>query len=156
MKRLELILILGASIGLLLSLFNVTFSSLIVSLFFVALGLLYFYLGFALFNGIHLRKIFDPASYKGIGSWRIAIAAGAGLALSMLTIGFMFTILCYPMSKTLLIAGLVCTAMILILAVIKNTKDKNKFNRNIILRCLVYLIIAVIFLFIPAQIFEKP
>lgn len=62
-KKLETTLIAGAVIGLLLALLNVPLTTLIVSLFFVALGLLYFYLAFALFNGIPLRKIFNPESY---------------------------------------------------------------------------------------------
>ena len=155
MKKIEVILIIGAVIGLLLAIFHVPLSPLIVSLFFVSLGLLYFYLGFALFNGIHLRRIFDPESYKGIGSWRLVIAAGTGLALSMLTIEFMFTVLNYPMPKTLLQAGLVSTTVVLVLAIVKNAKEKNMFYRNIILRCLIFIVIAVIFLVIPGHIFEK-
>ena len=155
-RKLEIILIIGAVLGLLLALLNVPLSSLIVSLFCVALGILYFYLGFALFNGIPLRKIFDPASYKGIGSKRIATAVGTGLALSIITIGFMFTVLNYPMAKTLLIAGLVFTAVIIIMAIVTNTKQQKPFYRAIIIRSVVFLVIAIIFLLIPGHIFEKP
>lgn len=155
MKKLEIILIAGAVLGLLLTLLNVPFSSLVVSIFFLALGLLYFYLGFALFNDIPLRKIFEPESYRGIGTWRIIIAVGTGLALSILTIGFMFTILDYPMAQTLLTFGLVLGVIILILAIVKNAREKNRFYRNIIIRCIVYIIIAVVFLLIPDHVFEK-
>lgn len=156
MKKLEIILIAGAVIGLLLALLNVPLSSLVVSLFCVALGILYFYLGFALLNGIPLRKIFVPESYKGVGTWRIATAVGTGLALSILTIGIMFTILSYPMAKTLLIAGLASTAVVFILAIVKNAREKNPFYRDIIIRCVVILVIAIIFLLIPGHILEKP
>lgn len=156
MKKFEIILIAGAVIGLLLALFSVPLSSLIVSLFFVPLGLLYFYLGFALFNEISLRKLFVPESYKGIGSWRIGTAIGTGLAFSILTIGFMFTVLNYPMAKTLLTTGLGFTAVIVILAIVKNTQEKNLFYRDIIIRCTVFLVIAIVFLLIPGHIFEKP
>ncbi len=156
MKKLEMILIAGAVVGLLMSLFDLSLTSLVVSLFFVSLGLLYFYLGFALFNLIGFRNIFKADSYKGLGPWRIAIAIGTGIALSNLTIGFMYSILIFPMAETLLTFGIVLAGIMIILALIKNARDKSPFYRNIILRCLVFLIIAVIFFLIPGHIFERP
>lgn len=156
MKRLEMILIIGAVVGLLMSLFDVPLTSLVVSLFYVALGLLYFYLGFALFNGIGFRNIFKADSYKGRGPWRIAIAIGTGIALSNLTIGFMFSILNYPMADTLLTFGIALAAIMIILALIFNARDKNPFYRNIIIRCIVFIVIAVAFLLILGHVFEKP
>jgi len=155
MKKLEMILIIGAVVGLLMSLFDVPPTSLVVSLFFVALGLLYFYLGLALFNGIRFRNIFKADSYNGLGPWRIAIAIGTGIALSNLTIGFMFSILSYPMAETLLTFGIALAAIMIILALIKNARDKNPFYRNIIIRCIVLIVIAVVFLLIPRHIFGK-
>jgi putative Mn2+ efflux pump MntP len=156
MKKIEFILIIGAIVGLLLALFNIPLDSLIVSVFFITLGCLYFYLGFALLNNIPLRKIFKADSYKGLGIWRILIAIGTGLALSMLTIGFMCSILSYPMAKTFLAVGIVLTAIIIILAMIKNAKGKDQFYRNIILRSFVFLIIAVIFLLLHGHITSAP
>lgn len=155
MKKLEILLIAGAVVGLILVLLNTPLSSLIVSLFFVALGLLYFYLGFALFNGIRLRNIFKADSYKGVGPWRIALAIGTGIALSNLTMGYMYSILIFPMADTLLAFGIVLAVIMIVLALIKNTRDKEPFYRTIILRCLVFLVIAIAFLLIPGQIFEK-
>ena len=156
MKKLEIILIAGAVVGLLMSLFDVPLYSLIVSLFFVSLGLLYFYLGFALLNGIRLRNIFKAESYTGIGPWRIAIAIGSGIALSNLTIGFMCSILTYPMAEIFLTSGIAIAALMIFLSLIKANRDKNPFYRNIILRCLIFIAIAVAFLLIPEDIFEKP
>ncbi len=156
MKKLEIVLIAGAVIGLLMSLFDVPLNSLFVSLFYFALGLLYFYFGFALFNGIRFRDIFKADSYKGVGPWKIAIAIGTGIALSDLTVGLMLSINKYPMAKSFLSTGLVLTAIMIVLALIKNARDKSPFYRNIIQRCLVFLIIAVAFLLIPGNIFEKP
>lgn len=151
-----MILIIGAVVGLLMSLFDVPLTSLVVSLFYVALGLLYFYLGFALFNGIGFRNILKADSYKGLGPWRIAIAIGTGIALSNLTIGFMFSILNYPMADTLLTFGIALAAIMIILALIFNARDKNPFYRNIIIRCIVFIVIAVTFLLILGHVFEKP
>ena len=153
MKKLELILIAGPIIGLLLSLFNVPSHTLILSVFFLVLSLLYFYLGFALFNGIHLRKIFTAESYTGLGSWRIGVAIGTGIAISQITIGIMSTVLDYPMAKTLIQVGLVFTSVMLLVASIRSAKEKHQFYRNIILRCAVFIIIAIIFLILPGDLF---
>lgn len=156
MKKLELILIIGAIIGLLLALLDVPYSSVIVSIFYLALGLLYFYLGFAMFNDIPLRKIFEAESYRGLGTWRILIAAATGFTLSIFTIGFMFTILNYPMAHTFLTFGIVLGVIITILSVVKNAQEKSQFYRNIIIRCIVFIVIAVVFLLLPEDIFAKP
>jgi uncharacterized membrane protein len=156
MKKLEMSLVIGAIIGLLLALFNTPLDYLIVSVLYITLSCLYFILGFALFNNIPLRKIFNTDSYKGLGTWEILIAIGTGIALSILTIGFMFSILSYPMAKTLLAVGIVLAAINIILALIKNAQEKNQFYRNIILRGFVFLIIAVIFLLLPGHIFNAP
>lgn len=155
MKKLEIILIIGAIIGLLMTVLSIPLHSLIVSVFFTALGCLYFYLGFALFNGVSFRKIFKAESYKGLWPWQILIAIGSGLALSMLTIGYMFSILNYPMARTYLTSGSVLAAIIIIIALIKNAGKKNQFYRNIILRSLVFLIIAVIFFLLPGELFGR-
>ncbi len=156
MKKLEILLIIGAVIGLIMALLNVPLHSLILSVFFIGLSFLYFYLGFALFNGIRARDIFKAGSYEGLGPWRIATAIGTGIALSILTIGFMFAILSYHMATTMLIVGTVATAIVIILALVRNAIDKNQFYRNIILRCLVFLIITIILLLIPGHISNKP
>jgi len=153
MKKLELILITGAIIGLLLVLFNTPFDSLIASVFFTTLSCLYYFFGFALFNNIPALKIFKADSYKGVGTLRILIAIGTGIALSILTTGFMFTILNYLAAKTLLVVGLVFVTIIIILALMRNAQEKNQFYKNIILRCLVFLIIAVTLLLAPGHLF---
>jgi hypothetical protein len=151
MKKLELILIAGAGLGLLMALFNVPTYTIVISAFFLVLSLLYFYLGFALFNGIHLRKIFTAESYTGLGSWRIGVAIGTGISISQITFGIMSTILDYPMAKTLIQVGLVFTAAMLLVASIRSAKEKHRFYRNIILRCAVFIIIAIIFLLLPGH-----
>lgn len=154
MKKLEIILIAGALIGFMLALFNLPYSSVIVTFLFMTLSFLYFYLGFALFNGIHLRKIFKTESYKGIGPWRIAIAIGAGIALSDLTVGFMLAINDYPMASSFLTFGLVFTSIMLLLAAVRNAREKHQFYRNIILRCAVFIILGVSALLLHGHLFQ--
>lgn len=142
MKKLEIILIIGAVIGLFMTLLDVPQYTLVVSVSFLGLGLLYFYLGFALFNNIRFRKIFISESYKGIGSRRLGTAIGAGVSLSIITMGIMFTLLSYPMARTLLTCGSGLAVIILILALVKNIREKNDFYTSIFLRCLVGIIAA--------------
>ena len=151
-----MILIIGATIGLLMALFNTPFDSLIVSVCFITLSCLYFCFGFALFNNIPFRKIFVPDSYKGLDFWRILIAIGTGLAFSVLTIGIMCSVLSYPMAKTFLAVGIVLAVIIIILALIKNAQRKDNFYRNVILRSFVFMIIAIIFLLLPGHIINAP
>jgi len=151
MKKLEIILIIGAVVGLVMNLFDLPLNSLVVSLFCLMLALIYFYLGFALFNVIRFRDILKSESYKGLGTWRIAVAIGTGIALSDITIGLMFTLLDYPMARSLLTFGLVLTSIMLLLAAVRNAKEKDRFYRNIILRCAVFIIIDVVFLILHGQ-----
>jgi hypothetical protein len=151
MIKLEMILITGAILGLILALLQVPYHSVIVSVFLLPLAALYLYLGFALFNDIPFNKIFKSESYQGIGKWRIAIAIGAGLGLSQLTMGFMFALNSYPMTRSLLNYGVIITALFLLLALIRNTREKHRFYRNIALRCSAFIIIGVVFLMIYGQ-----
>ena len=151
MKKLELVLITGALIGLVLGLLNVPYHSLITSLFLLALGTIYFYLGFALFNEIPFGKIFKPESYNGLGKWRLGIAVGTGIGLSQLTIGFLFAINKYPMTRSFLSLGLVITALMLLLALIRNKSEKHRFYWIISLRCATFIIIGAIVLLLHLQ-----
>ncbi len=153
MKKLELILIVGAIVGILMALFHVTSYSWVVSFFFLTLSCLYYIFGFALLNNIPGRKIFKSDSYNGLGTWRILIAIGTGWAISTLVLGYLFSIRSYPMAELFLVVGLVFTAVMLLLASIKNVKERNQFYRSIILRCAVFIIIGIIFLLLPAHIF---
>lgn len=155
MKKIEQIFIAGSVVGLLMSLFDIPLYSLIVSLSFMTLALIYFYLGFALFNNIRFRNILKAESYKGLGPWRISVAIGTGIALSDLTVGFMFTILDYPMARSLLTFGLVLTAIMLLLASVRNAKEKDRFYRNIILRCAVFIVIGSVFMLLPENLFLR-
>mgnify|MGYP000873593522 FL=1 len=151
MKKLEMILIAGAIIGFVLALLNVPYHSAIVSVFLLPLGALYLYLGFALLNDIPFTKIFKPESYQGIGTGRILLAVGTGIGISQLTVGFLFTVNNYPMTRSFLGFGLVVTALMLLLALIRNSREKHRFYMNIALRCAGFIILGIISLVVYAQ-----
>jgi putative Mn2+ efflux pump MntP len=151
MKKLELILLAGALIGLLLGLLKVHYLSPVASIFLLVLGTIYLYLGFALFNEIPFGKIFKPESYKSLGKWRLGIAIGTGIGLSQLTIGFLFAINKYPMTRSFLSLGLIITALMLLLALIRNTREKHRFYMIISLRCAAFIIVGAVVLLLYVQ-----
>jgi hypothetical protein len=73
MKKLELILIAGAVTGLLLALFNVPNYTIILSVFFLVLSLLYFYLGFAILTAFIYGK------YSQLNPIRDSVRGESGL-----------------------------------------------------------------------------
>lgn len=151
MKKLEFILITGALIGILMAIFGISFHSVIASVFLLTLGTLYLYLGFALFNDIPFGKIFKSESYKGLGKWRLGIAIGTGIGLSQITMGFLFAINKYPMTGSFLSFGLVITASMLLLALIRNRMEKQRFYMIISLRCAAFIIVGAIVLLLYGQ-----
>ncbi len=153
MKKLELILIVGAIVGLLMALFHGPYYRLVTMLFFTSLGCLYYFFGFALLNNVPGRKIFKSDSYKGLGTWRILIAIGTGWAISTLVLGYLFSIRSYPMAELFLVVGSVFTAIMLLLASIRYVKERHQSYKTIILRCALFIIIGIIFLLLPAHIF---
>lgn len=151
MKKLELILIAGALVGLLMAIFSIPLHSVFTSVFLLTLSTIYLYLGFALFNVIPLSKIFKTESYKGLGKWWLGIALGTGIGLSQLTIGFLFAVNNYPMTRSFLSFGLVITALMLLLALIRNRSEKQRFYRIIALRCAAFIIMGAIVLLLHVQ-----
>jgi hypothetical protein len=55
------------------------------------------------------------------------------------------------MARSLLTFGLLLTSIMLLLAAVRNAKEKDRFYRNIILRCAVFIIIDVVFLLLHGQ-----
>lgn len=154
MKKIEIGLIAGSLAGFLLKIFDVPLSSLIVSLFLLSLSCLYFYLGFALLNDISLSQIFMAKAYKDLDKARIITAILTGVSLSILTIGYMFHILKYPLAKEILTIGIVYTSILLVYSIIKIHKTKIGFYKNITLRCLIFIVIAIILIILSRTAFE--
>ncbi|MBK8807421.1 MAG: hypothetical protein IPO21_12565 [Bacteroidales bacterium] len=96
MKKGEIIIAGLSIIALGLNLLFIQGGGILTVLTLLTLSMLYMYFSFALFNNIELRKIFKKDSYKGISSNRIFGAVGAGLALSMTTIGLLFKFQSWP------------------------------------------------------------
>ncbi|HOH23434.1 MAG TPA: hypothetical protein PLB61_08870, partial [Bacteroidales bacterium] len=91
------------------------------------LALLYYFLGFALFNRIGFKEIFKQESYKDISTQRIIGSIGAGWAISLICLGILFKLQHFPGSKILLIVGLIATLLVLAIALTEYKKTKEEF-----------------------------
>lgn len=134
MKKTEKILGIIFLLALILKAFNIPGNSMLIGLSVLLLGGLYFYLGFALFNDIPIKKIFKKESYSNKSKWRIIGTIGIGMMLSTMMVGYLYKLLHYPGSKGMLIIGLIGILIGLSIMVVKNIQGKNDFYKNMIVR----------------------
>lgn len=149
MKKAEIIIATLSIIALGLNLLLIPGGGVLTVLTLSTLSMIYFYLGFALFNDIKLRRIFKKDSYKEISSLRILGAVGAGFALSMTTIGFMFKFQSWPGADFNLGAGLVGLLIVTIIGAIKYSKNKSNYYIRIFKRTAILGGLGLILMLIP-------
>ena len=155
MKKVEKILIPISIISLGLNILLIPYGGVLTVLTFSTLSTLYFYFGFALFNDIRLRKIFKKDSYKNISSLKILGAIGAGLALSMTTIGLMFKFQSWPGADFNLIVGLSGMFIVTSVAIIRYTQNKSDYYTKILKRMAIFGSLGIIVFLIPKTSWNK-
>ncbi|MEX0810735.1 MAG: hypothetical protein WD048_00875 [Chitinophagales bacterium] len=133
MKKFELSIGLIAILAIVLKILNIPGGSLLTVLAFLTLSIFY-YLSFALFNGIRLREIFKSAAYKDTNAKRIIGAVGLGFALSAILMGALFKLEFWPGGTIQLKIGLVITGVILVIATIFYNRNKIEYYRRIFKR----------------------
>ena len=148
MKKAEIILALLALISLLMKLTEIPLGGLLFLFSMLILSLLYYPFGFAFFNNIRLQDIFKKESYKGISKGRIFGAIGAGIGLSTVIVGIIFSVMHYPSAGFNLVMGLVLTIIVLGIALFKNSKQSNEFYHIIFIRIAILGTFGVILLFL--------
>ena len=131
MKTTEKILGIIIVLSLVLKIFNIPGNSVLFVFSVSFLVMIYFYLGFALFNEIPLKGIFKKKSYENIHGLRIIGAVFSGMSLSMILAGILFKIQHWPGENTQLASGLVLSAIIILVALSKYIKRKGPFYRRI-------------------------
>ena len=137
MNRLEKILGLIVLIALILKLTLILGGGILIVLSLSILAIIYYPFGFALFNQIGFKQIFKKDSYKALSALRIIGAIGVGTALSIICVGLLFKLQHWPGSKINLLAGLITSLIILIIALIKYFKTKGDFYSRIIKRLII-------------------
>ncbi|HKK38941.1 MAG TPA: hypothetical protein VJ949_05965 [Cryomorphaceae bacterium] len=142
MKKFEVICSLLAILGFVLKCFQVPFSGVTLVLSLSALGMFYYSLSFAYFNGISFRGIFKRVSYRGKSAKRLVGASVMGLSLSVLVIGTLFKLQFWPMSSFYLMVGLFMLAAIFVFAIYYHFKTNANFYSEILKRTAVWGIIG--------------
>jgi len=145
MIKLEKILGVIALIGLILKLTLVTGGGTLLSLSLLTLACLYYPLGFALFNQIGFKKIFKKDSYKGLSALRIIGAIVAGMAISPICVGILFKIQNWTGADINLMAGLISTLIVMVVALFKYFKAKGEFYIGILKRIAIIGSLGLIF-----------
>lgn len=118
MKKAEIYLALLALLALIFKLTLIPGAGIVTMLSLSILGMMYYFLGFALFNGIKLRAILKSSSYTNITAAKIIGAVLTGWVLSMALIGIMFRLQLYPGGHNLLFLGLIGMMAIIVVSII--------------------------------------
>jgi hypothetical protein len=149
MKKIEIIMAILSIIALGMNLLLITHAGIFTVMTFTSLSMIYFYLGFALFNGINLRAIFTKDSYKDISLLRILGAMGAGISLSLTIIGLLFIFQSWPGSSVIVMLGLSGLVIVTIIGVVKYLKNKSKYYPRIFIRVAIIGTLGLFFLLEP-------
>lgn len=110
--------------------FFFAFSSLIMATF-------YFYLGFAFYNQIPFKRIFNKAAYSEINTAKIILSIGFGIGLSNICIGILYKIQHWTGARFLLITGITIIMIVLLIGLIRIDKTKGLFLTGIIKRSII-------------------
>jgi hypothetical protein len=149
MKQTEKILALIFVMALALKFMNVPGTSILLTYSLTFLAIIYFYFGFALLNGIRLRKIFKKDSYQGVSVLRIIGAIGLGMIFSLLVLAILFKIQHWLGSSLYFKVGLTFLLIAIIIALFKFLKSKQAFYKNALIRSLIIISISIFFFVIP-------
>lgn len=152
MTKFEKVLgIIISTLMILMLLVAVPFGSMILSLSFVMLMLLYFFLGFWLFNNIPLTKIGNKEARSGISTMRIIGSIFVGFALTTTIMGIFFVFMRWPYGHDNLSNGLKMLGVVLLISIIKIgiTKAASSFYKRMILRVCIIGIVGLSLKMIP-------
>jgi len=150
MRKFELIVGIIAIVSFLFKLLHLPGSSILLVLSFSTLSIFY-YLSFALFNGIRLKDIFKSTSYKNTNAKRIIGAVGLGFALSALIMGALFKIQLWSGGVMQLTIGLILTGLIFIIAAVFYLRNKIVFYTRVFKRIVIIGGLGLILLLTPTS-----
>jgi len=150
-SKVELIPIVFFILAILLFLFSLPGGAALMILSLSFLSILYCYFGFALLNGISLRKIFKKSSYTEISSMRIVGAIGTGIGLSTAIIGVLFKFMSWPGSSFMLMIGLMFVSVFFFYSLVKLFINQSAFYINIICRIAFFGGIGLLLLLLPSH-----
>ena len=153
MKKTEITILTISIIAIALNFFLIPGGSVLTVFSLSFLATIYFYFSFALFNNIKLRSIFKKESYKGITSLRITGAIGAGIALSVTSLGVLFKLLSWPGATVNLEIGLLGLIIVGIIGTIKYVINKSNFYLPIFKRTILFGVLGIVLISTPRSTF---
>lgn len=145
----EIILTITLILLSMLSIMGIVGTSAITIIVAGILSSIYFYFSFAMFNNISLKNIFKKSSYKGIKSVRIIGAIAVGIQLSIIVLALLFKLMMWPGDKAMAVIGGIGLVIILLISLIKYTRNKSDFYFNILKRIVPYLIVVIGLIYTP-------
>jgi hypothetical protein len=154
MKILERGSIILSVIGFLLKILRLSGGNELLMIGMTLFVLVYWTLGFALFNNIQLRAIFKKSSYAGISSGRIVGAIGVGGFLSVTTIGLLFKLLILTGAREMItigVTGLVITLFAAGVVFLLKKKNMDSFYRQIFVKGGIAIILGITLYLTPAR-----
>jgi len=104
---------------------------------------LYFYLGFAIYLDIPLKKLFSKSAYAGLSPLRVIGSVALGWTLSLIVTGLFFSVRQYPGARLIISAGSGLLLIISLIVFIKYKKTAAPFYRNMLYRCELYMAVAL-------------
>ncbi len=103
-------------LAILAKLVPLPFNSIVITFAALALSLLYFFFGFAVFTSIGFRQIFKKDSYANLKPWDIIISVFTGMAFQILVIGLLFKIQYWPGAGIMSFTALMSSFLFILLA----------------------------------------
>ena len=151
MKRTELIFIGLAIIAVILKMLHIPGSGILTVLSFFILSILYFFLGFALFNDIRFRSIFKKSFFRDYDALKIVGAYIAGVVLSISALGILFKFQSYPGDELFLGLGSLGVLIVLIAFLIKLIATKDHFYSKILKRVILFGSFCIFLYLLPEK-----
>lgn len=99
-----------------------------------SLAILYYVLGFVVFNGIGFRQLIGKGGLKGLGWMRIIWGVLMGFGTSMISMGLLFKMQIWPGAETMLLSGSFLTLMMVVAGLIAYLKNRAAWLKPPLLR----------------------
>lgn len=144
MRKTEKVLTILMLIGAVMVYTDVAGGSILVTFPGLILSLLYFPLGFALFNGIRLRHIFRRSSYENKTVIDIVEAVFAGLFLQVGLFAVLFVIYQWAGTRVMVTGGLTLSIVCFLYSIIKWKLKRKKLYKEVLIRSVVITIAIIL------------
>lgn len=144
MKKTEKVLTILMLTGAVMVYTDVAGGSILVTFPGLILSLLYFPLGFVLFNGISLKGIFKKISYAGTTTMDIVQAVIAGFVLSQALICVLYVVLHWTNMNLMGNIGLASSLICVLYAIVMLLLRKKKLHREVLIRSVVIAIAIIL------------